>query len=127
MKPKYHWLVGLALLVCGCGDDAPDVGGTWCGRAVATAAECVGGDEVEYLVLAQSGDRVSGRICEQYEKDCNDLQGGRLAESQLTFFYEFSDYRVDGAFKAHGSNTLVGNLHSTKCGCDTPKTLSRVP
>jgi hypothetical protein len=118
--------MGFALIACGCGDDAAEVGGAWCGRAVATAAECVGG-EVQYLVLAQSGDRVSGRICEEYEKDCNDLQGGRVAGPNFSFFYEFASYRVDGTFEAHSSNFLFGSLHSTKCDCETPKTLSRVP
>ena len=127
MGPRCRWLLGLALVVCGCtDDDSIDVSGQWCGRAVANAAECAG-DEVEYLVLAQSDNRVSGRICEAYEKDCNDLQGGEVAETHFGFFYEFSGYRVDGAFEAHGENILLGSLHSTKCGCDIPITFSRVP
>lgn len=127
MAKSYYWLMGLALIACSSSEDATDVGGAWCGRAVASAAECVGGDEVEYLVLTQSGDQVSGIICEKYEKDCNDLQGGLVAGSHFSFFYEFAGYRVDGAFEAHGHDTLIGSLHSTKCGCDIAKTLSRVP
>jgi hypothetical protein len=34
MGYRYGWLMGLALLTCGCADDAIDVGGEWCGRAV---------------------------------------------------------------------------------------------
>jgi len=127
MGPTYRLVMGLALIVCGCGDDdAIDVAGEWCGRAVATAAECVG-DEVGYLKLAQSGSRVSGKMCEAYEKDCNDLQDGAVSEARFSFFYEFAGHRVDGAFEAHGDDRLLGSLHSTKCGCDIPTTLSRVP
>ncbi len=116
------------MAACACAnDDAIDVGGKWCGRAVASAAECVGGDEVGYLDLTQSGNQVSGRMCEAYEKDCNDLQAGAVSGSNFSFFYEFASYRVDGAFEAHGENIMLGSLHSTKCGCDIQMTLHRVP
>jgi hypothetical protein len=130
MRHKYGWLVGLAVLTCGCGGDSSDdslnVGGEWCGRAVATAAECVG-DEVGYLRVSQTGAAVSGRMCEAYEKDCNELQAGEVAGTHFTFFYEFSEFRVDAAFDAQGKNALRGSFHSTKCGCDIPMTLNRVP
>ena len=117
--------MGLAWVTCACASDTIDVSGEWCGRAVDSAPECTG-DEVGYLNLKQTGNQVSGRMCEAYEKDCNELQAGQVADEKFSFFYEFSEFRVDGAFDAHGDNILLGSLHSTKCGCDVPMTLSRV-
>jgi hypothetical protein len=127
MRQRDRWLLGLALIACGCGDDVTNVGGTWCGRAVATAEECVGGGEGEYMVLTQSDNRVSGRVCDEYENDCNQLQAGEVSETRLSLLYEFSGFRVVGVFDAEGPNTLVGSFHSTKCACDVQRTFSRVP
>jgi len=71
----------------GCSDgkaDKGDVSGTWCGRDVAAAADCVG-DEVFYLDLVQAGSEVTGDWCEAYNHDCLPIEEGTFANRTLTF------------------------------------------
>jgi hypothetical protein len=126
-------LAGFGGLVFGCSDGpaanggVTDVSGDWCGKRVATSAECLG-DEVSYLELTQSTDgAVSGVRCEHFEKECYDLHAASFDGRRLTFYYTFDVYRVDGDFTSAGASTLSGALHSDKCDCETPGTLYRIP
>jgi hypothetical protein len=116
-----------ACLACSGGDGGSDVSGVWCGIQVTTAAECVG-DEVIYAELAQSGKRVTGRSCVRYLTDCHDIQNGSLMGQALTFDYALSNDRVDAmlTLSADGE-ALSGTYASTKCACDVPATLHRLP
>lgn len=117
----------VATACCGCadGDDAVDVSGGWCGKQVATAAEC-SGDQVHYLALTQVADAVSGKACEAYDKDCYDIQSGTVSDQRLTFFYTFSGFRVDASLDVVDTNRLQGSFYSNKCGCSLPLTLHRI-
>lgn len=98
--------------------------GNWCGRDVAAKEECQG-DEVEYLELSQTGSTVTGQICEAYGKDCAPIENGKLEGSKLTF--GFSPETVGGlADLTLSGDTLSGNLHSDKCGCELPFTFHRL-
>lgn len=131
-----RWLAlgcGLSLAIAGCSDGkatepAGEVSGHWCGAQVATAAECIG-DEVIYLNLGESGDLVTGQACEAYAMGCEDVQAGRVTGSQFTFYYTFGtpSERVDGTFTLQDPATLSGSYRSTKCNCDIPVTLHRLP
>jgi len=123
--------LGAAAALLGCSDnpsvEPDDVTGHWCGKEVATSAECVG-DEVEYLELTQAANGVvTGVNCEAFGKECYDVKSGSYANGRLTYYYTFDIFRVDGDFTGTSANTLTGALHSDKCGCDVPITLHRVP
>jgi hypothetical protein len=129
MRMRGGWSRALlaAAACCGCADgDEVELSGAWCGKQVATAAECVG-DEVEYLELTQVADTVTGRVCEAYDKDCNDIQSGTVSDERFTFFYTFSTDRVDADLAVVDSNRMQGSFFSTKCGCDLPYTFYRIP
>ncbi len=133
MKPR-RWgnrLSSIWVLVCavcaGCSDPADvDVTGSWCGRPASSREQCQG-DEVEYLDLVQSGQSVSGRICEAYDKDCQVIQSGAIENGRLSFFYEFGGYRGDASFETDGDNTLRGAIRSSKCNCSVALSMQRVP
>jgi hypothetical protein len=117
-----------AAACCGCSDgegDAVDVSGAWCGKQVATAAECVG-DEVEYLELNQAANVVTGKVCEAYDNDCNDIQSGTVAEERLDFFYTFSGFRVDATLDILDASTMRGSFTSNKCACSIALTMHRL-
>jgi hypothetical protein len=120
-------LAAAACSGCAEGDDGAEVelSGAWCGKQVATAAECVG-HEVEYLELTQVADTVTGRVCEAYDKDCNDIQSGTVSDERLTFFYTFSSDRVDAALAVVDTNRMQGSFFSTKCSCSLPLTFYRI-
>ncbi|MGC4087412.1 MAG: hypothetical protein QM756_05890 [Polyangiaceae bacterium] len=124
----------LALMLgsgCSSDDGGPsetmDLTGHWCGAEVATSAECLG-DEVFYLELQQSADdTVTGQACEAYGADeCYAVGNGKLNNTNFTFDYTFSGFTVTGSFSVKTRGRLEGMLHSTKCGCDIPKTIYRV-
>jgi hypothetical protein len=118
--------VGVLVMLGGCSSESTtDLTGAWCGKEVAVAADCVG-DEVEYVELAQSGITLSGKVCEAYEKECYDIQDGAASGSHVSFFYTFSDYRVDASLDQADASTLRGSFRSSKCGCEVPLTLHRV-
>ena len=126
-------LAGSAGVLFSCSDEpaansgASDVSGHWCGKQVATSAECLG-DEVSYLELTESADgTVTGVRCEHFDKECYDLHEAAFSGGRLTFYYTFDIFRVDGDFASSAENTLSGKLHSDKCGCDVPTTLYRIP
>lgn len=121
------WSRALLAAACcgGCAGAEVELSGAWCGKQVATAAECVG-DEVEYLELTQVADTVTGRVCEAYDKDCNDIQSGAVSDERFTFFYTFSSDRVDAAFDVVDTNLMQGSFFSTKCACNLPLTLHRI-
>ena len=104
-----------------------DVSGAWCGLQVTTAAACVG-DEVVYAEFAQSGTTVTGQSCEYYLAGCYTLENGSLTGEALVFDYTFSPDRVDASLilSADGQ-TLAGTYASTKCSCEVPVTLHRLP
>jgi hypothetical protein len=109
------------------GSSGASVTGAWCGMQVATAADCLG-DQVVYLELQQAGSVVTGRSCEQYNTGCYDLQAGALAGAQLTYFYTFDVDRVDATLTVDDvSSTLTGEYDSTKCTCQIPELLHRIP
>ena len=122
-------MLGAGICVFGCSDEpspAGDVSGHWCGKQVATSAECLG-DEVQYLVLTQAANGVvTGTHYEAYDHDGYELQSGKYANGRLTYFYTFDVYRVDGDFTSTNGDTLSGKLHTDKCNCDIPTTLYRV-
>ena len=102
-----------------------DVSGEWCGKQVATPADCVG-HEVEYLALTQTAAAVTGKVCEAYEKDCNDIQSGAVSDRSLSFFYTFAGYRVDASLEIAEANRMQGSFYSTKCACELPLTFYRI-
>jgi len=130
--------LGLALFLSGgvwllgCSDgpsnsSTADVTGNWCGKKVSTPAECLG-DSVEYLELTQGANGVvTGVNCEEFGRDCYEVQSGKYASGRLTYFYTFSGYRVDGDFTSSNEDTLAGALSSNKCGCQVPITFYRIP
>jgi hypothetical protein len=127
-------LVLLPLLLAAC--DAPtanpggDVAGAWCGMDVAAAPSCLG-DEVIYAELMQfGGGAVTGMSCDEYNggSGCYQLQGGVITNHLLTFFYTFGVNRVDARLTlSEDQQVLAGVYTSTKCVCDVPVTLHRVP
>lgn len=122
------FIAACCLVTCGGNTDSgvsPDVSGRWCGRAVATAEQCTGG-EVEYVELTQVGSTVTGQVCEAFAKECYAIQGGALQGGQLSFYYTFSTDRVDARLTSSG-NTLVGTFSSTKAPEPIPITLTRIP
>lgn len=94
---------------------------------VGSAAECIG-DEVLFVELSDDAGLLSGKACEAYAKECYELVDATVQGRHVVFAYEFSGYRVDADFElsADGS-TLSGAYASTKCGCEVPVTLHRVP
>jgi hypothetical protein len=133
MRMRSGWgraLLAAAACCGGCADvdegAEVELSGAWCGKQVATAAECVGG-EVEYLELTQVADTVTGRVCEAYDKDCNDIQSGTVSDERLTFFYTFSSDRVDADLDVVDTNRMQGSFYSTKCACSQPFTFHRIP
>ncbi|HET9958454.1 MAG TPA: hypothetical protein VFQ61_28360 [Polyangiaceae bacterium] len=125
---EYGFTLAAVFSIAACSGEAtepvPDVTGKWCGATVASAAECQG-DEVGYLDIVQTGDRVTGKACEAYEKDCMVLQDARVQGKELTFFYTFLEYRVDAKL-AISRDTLSGSYVSDKCNCEIPFTFNRV-
>ena len=126
---------GVAVSLLGCSDGSStnsagataDVTGSWCGKKVSAAADCLG-DEIEYLELTQAvSGVVTGVSCEAFGKDCYDVQSGNYASGRLTYYYTFSSYRVDADFTSTDQNTLTGVFHSDKCGCEVPLILYRIP
>jgi hypothetical protein len=116
--------LGLCFAVA-CSDGASeDVTGNWCGADVATKEQCQG-DEVEYLALSQSGSGVTGVICEAYDKDCAPIDDGKLEGGTLTFTYSPQYVGGKADLKLTG-DTLVGSIHTDKCGCDIPLTFHRL-
>jgi len=101
------------------------VSGRWCGNAVSTPSECTG-DEVEYVELTAVGSVVTGQDCEEFERDCHDVQAGTFADGRLIFFYTFSLDRVDVALTLSG-DTLNGTYTTTKAAGPIPITLHRIP
>lgn len=130
-------LVAAPLLLAACGGPAAnpggDVTGAWCGLEVADAPSCLG-DEVVYAELTQSGggtgQAVTGMSCEYYNagSGCYEIQGGAMTSRVLTFFYTFGVNRVDARLTlSDDQQVLAGAYTSTKCLCDIPMTLHRVP
>jgi hypothetical protein len=124
-------LVLTACLACSDGNGGTqaggDVSGAWCGLQVATAAECVG-DEVVYAEFAQSGTTVTGQSCERYLTACYPIENGSVTGTMLAFDYTFSSDRVDAKLTlSSDGKTLTGTYTSTKCVCDVPVTLHRLP
>lgn len=104
-----------------------DVSGAWCGLQITTAAACVG-DEVIYAEFAQSGTTVTGRSCEYYLAGCYAIENGSLTGEALVFDYTFSPDRVDASLTLSADGqTLAGTYASTKCSCEVPVTLHRLP
>jgi hypothetical protein len=88
---------------------------------------CVG-DEVVFAQLTQAGAAVTGQSCEQYMTGCYPLETGSLVNGKLSFHYTFGANSVDAhlTLSADGA-TLDGAYTSTKCLCDVPVTLHRLP
>jgi hypothetical protein len=128
------WLAILPLMAClacsdgnGGGSSGGDVSGAWCGLQVTTAAACVG-DEVIYAEFAQAGTTVTGQSCEHYLTGCYAIENGSLTGGTLTYDYTFSPDRVDASLSlSSDGQTLAGTYASTKCSCDIPVTLHRLP
>jgi hypothetical protein len=120
-------VVGLACSAGNGGAPGGDVSGAWCGLPVTTAEACVG-DEVIYAELGQAGSTVTGQSCEYYLGACYPIENGSLMATTLVFDYTFSPDRVDASLilSADGQ-TLTGTYASTKCSCDVPVTLHRLP
>jgi hypothetical protein len=117
-------VVTLSSAGCSSKDLDSDVSGVWCGREVRTPEECVG-EEVEYLELRQEDGRVTGVICEAYNKDCTAVEGGTLDGNQLTF--GFDPRNVQGrAELTLREGVLDGTLYSGKCACHLPYTFHRL-
>jgi hypothetical protein len=125
------------LLLAACGEPAAnpggDVTGAWCGIDVADAPSCLG-DEVIYAELTQSGggtgQAVTGMSCDHYNagSGCYELDGGGMTSRVLTFFYTFGVNRVDARLTlSEDQQSLAGTYTSTKCVCDVPVTLHRLP
>ena len=135
MRPALRgWLAILPLVAwsgCGGGNGvAPgaSVTGAWCGLQVTAAADCTGDNEPIYAELAQSGTTVTGRSCEYYLAGCYAIENGSLTGTNLVFDYTFSPDRVDANLDLSAdSQTLTGTYASTKCSCDVPVTLHRLP
>ena len=132
-------LVGCSLLatLSGCSQDniEPEIrqtaiDGKWCGRKVASAADCTG-DEVNFVELSQAGTRasapVTGQWCEAYQKDCYPIEDGTASGTHLSAIYRFGDVAVMASFELRAPDQLEGTLFSTKCNCGAPVTLYRVP
>ena len=126
---------GVSVWLLGCSDEpstnsygpTADVSGSWCGKKVSAAADCLG-DEVEYLELTQAASgAVTGLSCEAFGKDCYDVQSGNYADGRLTYYYTFSSFRVDVDFTSSERDTLTGTFHSNKCGCEVPFVVYRIP
>jgi len=99
-----------ALSACG----STSTSGEWCGRNVATAAECRG-DEVFFAKLTQSEDAVTGQVCEAFEKDCAPVTRGLVTDDQLALAWGA------GSFSATATLTIVesASLSGTGTGCQT--------
>jgi hypothetical protein len=126
-------LLAAVLLAAACGSTSPpagqggDVTGAWCGLEVTDAIACVG-DEVVYAELAQVGTAVTGQSCERYMTGCYPLENGSLANGALAFHYTFSSGSVDAHLMLSADGrSLAGTYTSTKCACDVPVTLHRLP
>lgn len=119
-------LLGVVLGCSGRDDTERSLTGSWCGTPVTAAAECVG-DEVMYVELQESGGKVTGGACEAFGKECYALQAGVRSGQKVTYFYEFAGYRVTADLDFDLGNGLSGSYFSTKCGCEVPVTLHRVP
>jgi hypothetical protein len=104
-----------------------DVTGAWCGLDVTTAAACVGNEPI-YAEFAQAGTTVTGQSCERYMAGCYAIENGSFVGEALSFDYTFSPDRVDASLilSADGQ-ALAGTYASTKCSCDVPVTLHRLP
>jgi hypothetical protein len=148
MRLGLPWLPALTgLLALGCGGDSAtgstpsieDVVGNWCGKEGDPACA---GDEAMWLELRADGGRLTGQLCENPGRDCNEFTSAGIDGDHLTFSYTFGasiDYppslvlpdggvgeagpptvdpgdRVDGDFTVHGT-TMTGTLFSTKCDC----------
>jgi hypothetical protein len=121
-----------AFLACSGGNGSAsgsgDVNGAWCGLQVTTAADCVGNDDAIYTEFAQSGSTVTGQSCEYYLAACYTIENGSLTGANLVFDYTFSPDRVDASLTLSADGqTLSGTYASTKCSCDVPVTLYRLP
>lgn len=103
-----------------------DVKGKYCGKAVASPAECLGND-AEYLTLVTGVEIVTGQLCESYpNKDCLVLQNGRLEGTALTFEVDARDKIVWGSFHVLDDGHLVGEL-SNSDGYRAPFTFFKLP
>jgi hypothetical protein len=102
--------------------------GAWCGLQVTTAADCVGNNDAIYAEFTQTGTTVTGQSCEYYLAGCYPIENGSLTGQALTFDYTFSPDRVDASLTLSADGqTLSGTYASTKCSCDVPVTLHRLP
>jgi hypothetical protein len=126
-------LPAAACLACsggnGGGSGGGYVTGAWCGLQVTTAAACLNStNDAIYAEFAQSGTTVTGQSCEYYLAGCYTIENGSLMGTNFVFDYTFSPYRVDAnlTLSADGQ-TLPGTYASTKCSCDVPVTLHRLP
>ena len=102
-----------ALVTSGC---AENVTGHWCGTKVEKDDECVG-DEAGYLLLKQSGDKVTGQACEALDRDCYVIEDGTIDGSAVTFRYTFAEFEVAAKLEV-AEDRMSGVLHSSKCDCD---------
>jgi hypothetical protein len=91
------------------------------------AAACVG-DEPIYAEFAQAGTTVTGQSCERYMAGCYAIENGSFTGGTLTYDYTFSPDRVDASLTLSADGqALAGTYASTKCACDVPVTLHRLP
>jgi hypothetical protein len=111
----------VTLAVTGCSQDAT---GHWCGRQVASDAECTG-DETGLLLLNHEGETLGGQACEAHEHDCHVLEKGRVVSDRIAFHYSFRDGYVDAKLAIDG-DVMIGSFWASKCKCDISRTFYRI-
>lgn len=114
-------LIAAVAITAGCNED---VTGHWCGRRVATDAECVG-DEAGLLLLNQAGNEVDGQACEAHNHDCHVIEKGVIDGRNVAFYYSFADGNVDAKLTVKG-DVLTGTYFASKCKCTLSQTFYRI-
>jgi hypothetical protein len=112
-----RWAAACAAIcaVSACGSTSAS--GEWCGRSVATAAECRG-DEVFFAKLTQVDDTVTGQICEAYEKDCSPVTSGLVTDNQLALAWGTSSFTATATLTVIEGASLSGAGTSCKTAAD---------
>lgn len=73
---------------------------------------------------------MTGQSCESYlaGSGCYAIENGSFTGGALTYDYTFSPDRADASLTlSSDGQTLAGTYASTKCSCDVPVTLHRLP
>ena len=129
-------LPAAACLTCsgGNGGASGALTGAWCGLQVTTAADCVGNNDAVYAEFAQTGTTVTGQSCEYYLARLSSLTSienvvpSPVGQRPDLLDYTFSPDSVHASLTLSADGqTLSGTYASTKCSCDVPVTLHRLP